>query len=100
MVGNVFAYRSTNVTSLQAVDDPVGPLNTTYLDGIIHEADLLIPCWGNTQKVPSSLRGEFIKVFDMLKSSGKPVACFGLTKNGSPKHPLMLKYDTPLVELI
>jgi len=34
----------------------------------------------------------------MLCTSGKPVKVFGLTAGGDPKHPLMLPYDTPLVD--
>jgi hypothetical protein len=33
-----------------------------------------------------------------LLNSGKPVKVFGLTASGDPKHPLMLGYDTQLVE--
>jgi hypothetical protein len=36
---------------------------------------------------------------DALTSSGKLVKCFGRTKAGDPKHPLMLGYDTPLVDI-
>ena len=32
------------------------------------------------------------------RASGKPLLCFGLTKSRDPKHPLMLGYDTPLIE--
>jgi hypothetical protein len=100
IVGNLFAYRSPDVKSLAKVSDPVGPENWSYLYKILSEADILVPCWGNSNKIPAYLRGQIDKVTDVLFSSGKPVKVFGLTSNGQPKHPLMLGYDTTLREWI
>lgn len=96
IVGNVFAYRATDVRKLATVDDPYGPEIGDHIIGIIDEADILVPCWGNTGKVPPALRGAFDTLLDALVTSGKPVMHFGLTKDGDPKHPLMLGYDIPL----
>lgn len=99
IVGNVFAYRSTDVTKLRLAPDgnPIGPDNDRYLDEIIAEADILVPCWGNTGKVALLWRQHFTHVALKLMHSGKPVKIFGRTSSGDPKHPLMLGYDTPLV---
>lgn len=97
IVGNAFAYRSTDVTTLAAVDDPFGPDIGDHITDILNEADILVPCWGNVSKVPLRLQGAFDILMDALTSSGKPVRCFGFTKAGDPKHPLMLGYGTPLV---
>lgn len=96
IVGNVFAYRSTDVKALAALDDPHGPDIGDHITDIITEADILVPCWGNTSKVPPVLQEFFDVLMDALVSSGKPVRCFGMTKAGDPMHPLMLGYDTPL----
>jgi hypothetical protein len=77
IVGNVFAYRATDVRELAKVAAPIGPLNDRYINDICEEADIMVPCWGDR---------------------GKPVMTFGLSKGGDPMHPLMLGYDTPLVE--
>jgi hypothetical protein len=98
IVGNVFAYRSTDVRALATADDPVGPQNADYLKQIADEADVLVPCWGNTEKVPPGLRPAFNWISLMLMHAGKPVRIFGRCANGDPKHPLMLGYDTPLVD--
>jgi hypothetical protein len=82
---------------LTRVADPVGPENARYLAEIIAEADVLIPCWGNRDKVPRPLRHHFDTLKELLFASGKPVRIFGLTNGGDPRHPLMLAYDTPIV---
>ena len=35
-----------------------------------------------------------------LAESARPVLCFGKTREGHPRHPLMLRSDTPLEEYI
>lgn len=100
IVGNVFAYRATEVAELASVENPTGPENVESLSAIMHEANVLVPCWGNSTKVPKHLRGEFEAILLRLVESGKPVMHLGLTKGGDPKHPLMLSYDTPLMPLI
>ncbi|AFQ48274.1 DUF1643 domain-containing protein [Burkholderia cepacia] len=98
IAGNSFALRSPNVRDLAAVVDPIGPENDKHLAQIIADADLLVPCWGDRGKLPKPLRPRLDAVAAMLFASGKPVKVFGLTSKGDPKHPLMLGYDTPLIE--
>ena len=98
IVGNPFAYRATDVRELASVRDPIGPENDYWLRGIIRDADILVPCWGSRGKLPPQLRSRLDDVMRMLVESGKPIKTFGLTVSGDPKHPLMLGYNTPLVE--
>jgi hypothetical protein len=98
IVGNLFAYRSTDVKALGNVEDPFGDEIGDYVTDIITEADILVPCWGNTSKIPPKHVCAVDVFLDALTSSGKPVKCFGFTKSGDPKHPLMLGYDTELVD--
>lgn len=97
IVGNVFAYRATDVRQLARVADPYGPEMTHHLAEIIREADVLVPCWGAISKAPKALHGSFTDMATQLQASGKPVKCFGRTKHGDTLHPLMLAYSTPLV---
>lgn len=98
IVGNVFAYRATDVRELRDAVDPVGPDWRQHIEAIVKEADVLVPCWGSSKKVPADLQARLPWVLGALLHAGKPVKCFGLTKDGDPKHPLMLGYDTPLVD--
>lgn len=96
IVGNVFAFRSSNVKLLATCDDPVGPANFRYLDEIIREADILVPCWGTRTKLPAKLHCQLEHMVEYLLHAGPPVAIFGRTQSGDPKHPLLLSYKTKL----
>lgn len=99
IVGNVFSYRATDVKELKTAEDPFGPEFADYLCEIIFEADILVPCWGNTSKAPKELYGAFGNLLSCLYDTDKPVMTWGLTKSGDPKHPLMLGYSTPLLDM-
>lgn len=100
IVGNVWPLRSTDVrvlaTSVRWLD--VGRENTRRILEMAAEADVLVPCWGDRAKVPRVMHNELDAMLSLLVGTGKPVMHFGLTKGGDPKHPLMLGYDTKLVQ--
>lgn len=98
IVGNVFPYRATDVKELGRCEQPIGDFATyaKHMKQITVEADILVPCWGNTNKVPPALRSRFASLLRALPGTGKPIKVFGLTKSGDPMHPLMLGYDTIL----
>lgn len=96
LVGNLFAYRATDVKKLATAADPIGPANDRYLSRILAVADLIVPCWGSRDKIPKSLHYRLGQVEQLIRQSGKPVMVFGLTKSSDPKHPLMLPYSTML----
>lgn len=109
IVGNVFAFRATDVSEVRKHYIAGAPgrgsvlleaqLSTEcgYWQDIIGQADVLVPCWGNSSKVPAAIRGRLGVLLSALIESRKPVLHFGLTASGDPKHPLMLGYDTPLI---
>ncbi|MCK2122169.1 DUF1643 domain-containing protein [Pseudomonas sp. PNPG3] len=98
IVGNVFAFRATDVKRLAAhtTQSAQGPDWALHMDQIMADADVLVPCWGASGKIPAHLRGELDKMLAKLQASGMMVMTFGVTACGQPKHPLMLPYDTPL----
>jgi hypothetical protein len=98
LLGNVFAWRATEVRELERAGDPVGPDNLEQLGRIIRDADLLVACWGSKSKLPKDLRQYVDAVEAMLRESGKPLRVFGLNRAGDPLHPLMLGYATQLIE--
>lgn len=99
IVGNVFAYRATDVRELAKAADPIGPQNALHLVEISAEADVLVPCWGDRGKVPQIIRKHIDECLDLLRDTGKPIKAFGLSKGGDPLHPLMLGYGTELSAL-
>ena len=98
IAGNLFSFRATDVKELAAANDPIGPDNARHIAAIIEDADVLVPCWGNRSKLPKPLRVHMERIGQLIRTAGKPVRTFGLTKSGDPRHTLMLGYDTPLIE--
>jgi hypothetical protein len=95
---NPFGRTATDVRELAHVADPVGPANSRHVAEAIAEADILVPCWGSRAKIPARLWHHLDAMRDLFFASGKPVKVFGFTASGDPKHPLMLGYNTPLID--
>lgn len=96
VVGNLFAFRATDVKELAKQEDPVGKDNNYFLEMLIEEADVLVPCWGARGKLPRTFQPRVEEVEKIIFGSDKPVFCFGRTISGDFKHPLFLKYETKL----
>lgn len=88
-VVNLFAYRSTDPNELWKLPRgaALGPDNSRHLIDAVTMTDKTICAWGNDG---------FYSVPWFLKDTG-PLWCLGTNKNGSPRHPLYLRGDTPLV---
>ncbi|WP_433766680.1 DUF1643 domain-containing protein [Pseudomonas putida] len=97
IVGNVFSFRATDVRVLRKTLITMGPDHGKHLEAIIREADVLVPCWGSSDKLDYGHRLYMKELMRTLLDSGKPVLHFGKTKSGDPMHPLTLGYDTPLI---
>ena len=89
LVGNMFAYRSTDPKALRAltVDEATGPENDAHLEHMASIAHKIVCAWGapGGTRFPAPLRKHADKLF-----------CLGMTKLGFPRHPLRLRGDTPL----
>jgi hypothetical protein len=96
MIVNLFAYSTPYPKELVRAhfgdaDDIIGPQNDPVLRWALGRPALLgrnIAAWG---RIPPKLR----KLAIRPRVPG--VECFGLNGDGTPKHPLMLGYETPLV---
>lgn len=98
IVGNLFAYRATDVRELGAVPDPIGPENDDHLIQILAECDQVICAWGPLTKQPKGQRNRYLNVLTLIAGAGLKPHCIGQTaKCGHPKHPLMLAYDSPIM---
>lgn len=106
VVGNLFAYRATDVAALRKARDPIGPENDTYLSDILWEADDIVVAWGSLAKLPKVLRNRWkdaVRIFDGRnpvtgERRAVPLRCLGVCADGHPKHPLMVGYDVPLID--
>jgi len=90
---NIFALRSTDPKKLQIHQCPVGPLNDEFIMSETLLCDTIV-AWGNHGRLFD--RGD--EVIRMLESAGRKMLCLGQNVDGSPKHPLYLKKDLPLVK--
>ena len=93
LVGNLFAYRATDPSELDGVEDPVGPENMAKLEHLRLQANTCVACWGNGGSRARIGR----HVMKFLGTCGK-VHCVGINKTGHPKHPLYVSRKTPLSE--
>jgi hypothetical protein len=95
-VRNVFALRATDPSELSKHPDPFGPKNEAYL---LHARNVslmtvLVLGWG-ARLADKRLR-DYYRRAEACCVTQKP-NCFGVTKDGDPRHPLYLKGDAPLV---
>lgn len=98
VVGNLFAYRATDVRDLANVIDPVGPSNDAHLASIISDADRIVFAWGPLRKQPVALRDRWKVVNNIVRELGKiPMSIGAPAQCGHPKHPLMLPYSSPII---
>ena len=84
-VVNLFAYRATDPGELARVDDPAGPDNLCTIAKVVGGSDLVVCAWG---AFPHWKRDEHIGL--VMELIAAPHA-LGLTKNGSPRHPLYVR---------
>lgn len=82
---NIFAFRSTDPNALVELDDPVGPRNDAWLRRLQRRAGVVVAAWG----VWGSLGDREGRVMELLDEPW----CLGVTKQGSPRHPLYLRSD-------
>lgn len=98
IVGNLFAYRATDVRDLGSVADPIGPENDAHLLRIAEEADRVVFAWGPVTKQPLALRHRWRAVAEIFATFlHRPLSIGAPAKCGHPRHPLMLAYAEPIM---
>ena len=80
MVGNLFAYRSTDPKELKKTNNPEGVDNKKFIKKMITKASVVICAWGNGYGPPP----DYLKRLTELNY-------LKINKDGSPAHPLYLK---------
>jgi hypothetical protein len=93
---NLSAFISTDANGLRAAADPIGPKNDQHIVGAALEADIIVVGWGGSVTNLPDYKARIERVLVLLRSTGKPILCWGRTAAGHPRHPLMLRYSTPL----
>jgi hypothetical protein len=88
---NCGAIRETDSKKAWNIDDPVGPDNVRIIEAEIRNNPeaIFVAGWGT----PAKSFGADVHILDIFRRSGTPLWCFGINKDGSPKHPLYVGYD-------
>jgi hypothetical protein len=95
VVVNLYAYRSTDPKGLRGVYDAVGPGNRTSVDIALAQSETVVCAWGATKGEDHDIAR--YRMIDAINAHGKNPMCLGVTKDGSPRHPLYVRNDQPLM---
>jgi len=91
IMGNIFGFRATDPKEMYAAKDPVGPDNDKWLLEMAKRSGKVVVAWGSHGA--SMNRGlavcKLLKDFDLV--------CLATNADGTPKHPLYLRKDLPLL---
>lgn len=105
---NLYQFRATSPKGLTHSSDPFGPDAVQVWRGALGHVRKLVAGWGSSMPILWTHRSRRtydhgahaaemltrLTTFD-LEMSGVEVVCLGKTSNGSPRHPLYVKGDTP-----
>lgn len=106
-VVNLYAFRATSPADLWEADDPVGPENDDHLIRELDEKTGPVICaWGSharplrvqqfvTLTIHAASR-PFRADRKVINGGAIDLHCLGRTLDGSPRHPLYLRRETPL----
>lgn len=85
LMGNLYGFRATDPRALRTAADPVGPDTDVWLTTMMVRSGLVVAAWGANRLARD-------RAPDVLAALGglRNVRHLGLTKDGSPRHPLYL----------
>ena len=93
VVVNLYSLRSTKPGALWTHDNPIGPLGDQFIKTQAAGRANVIAAWGTH----GTRNGRGQHVAGLLTDAGVRLHCLGTNSDGSPKHPLFVHGDTPLV---
>ena len=95
---NLYAIRGTDPKTVARTGPSAeGPLNDYWIIQSLRECRELICAWGCAQHAPN-IDKRIEHVCNMIDTRCLPLQrnCLGYRKDGHPRHPLMLSYDTKI----
>ena len=103
-VVNLFAWRSTEPRGLLYTQgSPVGADNAEHIDVAMGRAERVVLAWGRPEpglRLMVSQRADEVRRHIAAMGRALEVGCLGRAQDGSPRHPLMLAYDTAFERVV
>lgn len=87
LVVNLFAFRATKPADLKRAEIRVGPDNDLHIREAVKESTTVCVAWGAHAAEYGSRPS---RVLDLLRELGVEPVCLGCSRDGLPRHPLML----------
>lgn len=95
IVMNLFAWITPYRNEIYGVADPVGPDTDAEVIEACRGALHVICGWGNE----GVHRGRDRQMLALLRANSICPKAVGINKDGSPKHPLYVAYDAPVIDI-
>jgi hypothetical protein len=95
VVVNAGAIRETNSVEACRAADPIGPYNADWISALIPTCAVHIAGWGPKA---SKFGGDQI-MMRLYRDAGVRLLALAVNRDGSPKHPLYVSYDTSVREM-
>ncbi|WP_397543062.1 DUF1643 domain-containing protein [Roseovarius salis] len=93
--GNILDWRATSPRDIPHDPDiACSPGNLPALLEMANQSEAIVLAYGRVHKRYAAIVDRMLKA---LRETGRPLVCLGLNKDGSPKHPLYIRNDAPLV---
>lgn len=93
---NLYAFRATNPADMVSAADPRGSCNLRTFEHYRNRCGLIVAAWGSLA-VRYRPRVRWASTITAVQAVlDKPMHCLGCTADGSPRHPLYVRGDTPL----
>jgi hypothetical protein len=90
-MANIHGLVSSDPRALRECDEPIGQNTDAWLVYLAAYSDIVVACWGHW-----NFPGRAEEVRKLIPH----LYCFGLTKQGQPKHPLYLPRGTKVREFV
>lgn len=102
-VVNLFAFRTSKPKIMLEAHkkglDICGPENKQWIFDVLSTSELAVAAWGAWWTgVPVAHRPPRLNFEQFARDMHVPLRCLGRSKDGSPRHPLMVEKDQPFEE--
>jgi hypothetical protein len=96
-VENLYGFRATKPDKMfERGNSATGRTDDFIRGAVMSSGGPIIAAWGADPRA----KGRADQVIDMVTKMRLEMVCLGKTKSGAPRHPLYVKGDTPLINLV